>query len=205
MKKPSLCFLLPMLTAAALFPQSTMADVEYKKDIKPIFEKRCTECHNEKMKKPKGGYVFDNVERIKTEIGPSFLIRPGDSGNSDLMGMVTRANKDHPMPPDAKDALSPKEIKTLKEWIDAGAVIDAPAGAAKTGGSGLAPRTAATAVMDWTNTEGKVIKASMVKINGDKVTLKMGSKEYVLPLSSLSEESQKQALKAAGEIAVKGL
>ena len=196
---------LSILSALCLLTAPLYAGTDYKKDIKPIFEKRCVECHNQKMKSPKGGYVFDNVDRIKTEIGPSFLIRPGDPGNSDLMSMVTRANKDHPMPPDAKDALSPKEIKTLSDWIKEGALIDAPSGGiAKTGsGSSLPARSGLPVVKDWTNKEGKPIKAAFVKMIGEKVTLRMGGKDYEIPLSSLSEESQKLAMKTAGEMAVK--
>ena len=195
----------PIFPALCLLAAPLHAGTDYKKDIKPIFEKRCVECHNQKMKSPKGGYVFDNVDRIKTEIGPSFLIRPGDPGNSDLMTMVTRANKDHPMPPDAKDALSPKEIKTLSDWIKEGALIDAPAGGiARTGSSSSLPaRSGLPVVKDWTNKDGKPIKASFVKMIGEKVTLRMGGKDYEIPLSSLSEESQKLAMKTAGEMAVK--
>lgn len=187
------------LISSALLCSSLTAGVDYKKDIKPIFEKRCVECHSMKMKKPKGGYKFDDDSSIKNEIGPSFLIRPGDAGNSDLMGMVTRANKDHPMPPDKGDALNAREIKLLRDWIDSGASMDS---GSSSGTSSLPTRTAPTE-QAWTNKDGKIIKAVFVKILGDKLTLKMGNKNYELPLNSLSEDSQKLALKTAGEMTVK--
>lgn len=186
-----LCSLLPVSTA--------LAGPDYKKDIKPIFEKRCVECHSTKMKQPKGGYKFDDDASIKSEIGPSFLIRPGDPGNSDLMGMVTRANKDHPMPPDKEDALSAREIKILSEWIKEGALMESNA----TAGSSSLPARPANTIKEWTNKDGKVIKAVFVKMRGDKVTLKMANKNFEVPLQSLSEESQKLAMKTAGELAVK--
>ena len=188
-----------LLVCSAFTISLGMAGPDYKKDIKPIFEKRCVECHSTKMKKPKGGYKFDDDASIKNEIGPSFLIRPGDPGNSDLMGMVTRANKDHPMPPDKADALSAREIKILSEWIKQGALMESNAIA---GSSSLPPRPANT-VQEWTNKEGKVIKAVFVKLHGEKVTLKMANKNFEIPLQSLSEESQKLAMKTAGELAVK--
>ena len=124
--KPSLAAMhCRSLLTLLLLTHAASAGMDYKKDIKPIFEKRCVECHSMKMKKPKGGYKFDDDASIKNEIGPSFLIRPGDPGNSDLMGMVTRANKDHPMPPDAKNALSAREIKVLRDWIESGASMEA--------------------------------------------------------------------------------
>lgn len=200
MRRPTQLLLSSII--AASFTTSAEADIDYKKDVKPIFVKRCVECHNEKMKSPKGGYVFDNDARIKTEIGPSFLIRPNDPGNSDLMGMVTRANKDHPMPPDESDALSPREIKILSEWIKEGALMEPASGVAKSSSS-LPARSGQPVVQDWTNKEGKPIRAAFVKMIGEKVTLRMGNKDYVVPLNTLSEESQKLAMKTAGEMAVK--
>jgi hypothetical protein len=194
--------LLPLLIIT-LSPVVIYADVDFKKDVMPIFEKRCVECHSSKSKKPKGGYKFDDISSIKSEIGPSFLIRPGDPGNSDLMRMVTRANKDHPMPPDESDALSPREIKVLTEWIQEGALIEPAAGGSKPA-SGLANRPGTPTLQEWTNAEGKVIKAVLVRLIGDKVTLRMNGREFELALTSLSEDSQKQALKTAGEMAVKG-
>lgn len=189
-----------MVGTLSFLPMLHAAEIDYKKDIQPIFNQRCVECHSEKMKKPKGGYVFDNPARIKTEIGPSFLIRPGDPGNSDLMSMVTRANKDHPMPPDKADALTAKEIKTLSTWIREGALMEPPApGTAKP----TPLRPTSPDLQDWTNQEGKVIRAAFVKMIGNKVTLRMSGREYILPLNSLSDESQKQAMKAAGEMALR--
>ena len=53
--------------------------------------------------------------------------------------------------------------------------------------------------MDWTNTEGKTIKAGFVRIDGESVVLKLptNGQEIPYPLSKLTAESQAQA-KAAG-------
>ncbi len=175
--------------------------VDFKKDIRPILEKRCYSCHSEKAKKEKGGYAFDNEERVKQEIGPSFLIRPGDPGNSDFMAKVTRVDK-HAMPPDAKDALSSSEIKKLRTWIEEGAVVDGGSNVASKSSSGLMPRTETpphSQPMNWTNAEGKTIRASFVKIIGEKITLRMANgKSYEIAMSTLSADSQLQARKAAG-------
>ena len=179
-----------------------VADTDFKRDVKPIFEKRCVECHSTKMKRPKGGYTFDDDASIKGEIGPSFLIKPGDPANSVLMEMVNRTAKDHNMPPDDKDKLTPRELKILNTWIEEGANMEKSSGVAK---SGLGPASSSLpSVQDWTNKEGKIIKASLVKITGDNVTLRMSGKEYTMPLSSLNEDSQKKAMKLAGEMTVKG-
>ncbi len=188
---------LSWLILAPLLVLPAVADTDYKREVKPIFEKRCVECHSAKMKKPKGGYKFDDDESIAKEIGPSFLIKPGDSATSTLMEMVNRTAKDHKMPPDEKDKLSPKELKTLTAWIQEGANMDKTTG----------PKTAASVLpeqQEWTSADGKKIKATLVKIIGDKVTLKMAGKDYLMPLSGLNEASQAQAYKLAGEQAVRG-
>jgi hypothetical protein len=186
------------LTSGLIIP--SVAETDYKKDVKPIFEKRCVECHSTKMKKPKGGYKFDDDASIKNEIGPSFLIKPGDPATSALMEMVNRTAADHHMPPDKSDALTPRELKILTAWIEEGANME------KSGSKGGLPPAANNlpTIQEWTNKDGKVIKAALVKITGDSVTLKMAGKDYTMPLSSLNEESQKLALKRAGEMAVKG-
>ncbi|MEC9123145.1 MAG: hypothetical protein VX969_03290, partial [Verrucomicrobiota bacterium] len=50
---------------------------------------------------------------------------------------------------------------------------------------------------EWTNSEGKTIRAKFVSANAQTVTLSMGGKVYVLKLSSLSSESQALASELA--------
>lgn len=52
----------------------------------------------------------------------------------------------------------------------------------------------------WTNSEGKVIEADLVRVDGDRVVLVMKGKEYAIPLASLSDEDQKFARKEAVRI-----
>jgi hypothetical protein len=193
------CFLLAY--ACPLLLGGTVQAADFHKDVLPIFEKKCASCHSEKKgKKPKGGYVFDEIADIKSNIGSSFLIRPNDAGNSDLMGMVTRANKDHPMPPDDKDALSAGEIKKLREWIEAGAEIPDKSGKGSTSGSSSATTSklpAAVPVEDWTSSDGKSIKASLVKCMSGIVVLRLANgKNAEIPLSRLNQECQERAIRS---------
>lgn len=50
---------------------------------------------------------------------------------------------------------------------------------------------------EWTNSEGRTIRAKFVSANAQTVTLSMGGKVYVLKLSSLSSESQALASELA--------
>ena len=54
-------FVLALL--ALFYPLSSWA-VEYERDIMPIFEKKCGECHSNASGKAKGGLKFDDPEHF---------------------------------------------------------------------------------------------------------------------------------------------
>jgi len=84
------------------------------------------------------------------------------------------------MPPEGKGRpMSTGEIAKLKEWIESGAAIGDGAPAMEEGDKpveGLAKRPDPIAG-DWTNTSGKTIKATLVRVEGDKAILRMGTKD----------------------------
>jgi hypothetical protein len=104
------------------------ANVDFKKDILPIFESRCVKCHkapheeNGKMQKPKGDLQLDAAWAILKggEDGP--IVKPGNSAKSALIEVVTLpVDDDKFMPPQNKgEPLKPEEIAKLKAWIDEG-------------------------------------------------------------------------------------
>lgn len=172
--------------------------VDFKKDIRPILKARCYECHNASMKQPKAGYVFDDLKKLANDIGPKGQIVPGDPERSNLLDLVSR-EKDR-MPPGSKEPLTAKEVKLLREWIEEGASLDGSTPATKPG-AGLAPRTPEAApapLQDWTNAEGKTIKARYVRMSGDAVVIKTAeNKSFKVPLTKLNASSQEQAKAAA--------
>jgi len=113
-------FLASALLALVLSPQpATAAAPDFKRDILPIFEGRCYECHG--PMKDKGGLRFD---RKATAFGGSdsgkAVIVAGKSGESPLIRHVTSHEPDFMMPPKG-ERLSESQIAALKKWIDAGA------------------------------------------------------------------------------------
>lgn len=175
--------------------------VEFESDILPIFQSKCAKCHMDGSSK--GGVALDS-DKIGKEIGPGKAIVPGDSEKSDLVGRVTlpEDDDDH-MPPMGKGRpLSEKEIGTLKEWIQAGAAV----GGEKPAMEESKPDTGFTKRPDpidgnWTNKDGKTIKATLVRVEGDKAILRMNGKDYPYPIGNLSAESQaiiKEFAKASG-------
>jgi Planctomycete cytochrome C len=188
---------LPLCLTAFFTAASIAGAVDFKKDIRPILKAKCYACHSEEAKKEKAGYVFDNLERFAGDIGPKGQIVPGDPERSNFLDLLTR-DKD-PMPPDGKDRLTPDEIKKVRQWIEEGASLDGAAPTAKKpSSSGLAPREPEVPLQDWTNTEGKTIKARYVRISGEAVVIRTAdNKSYKVPLAKLSPASQDQAKAAA--------
>lgn len=184
------------LSAALLsLPVAAAHAVDFKREIQPILKAECYKCHSEEAGKEKGGFVFDNLERFAKDIGPGRTIEPGNLKESHFyQTLVIELDDDAHMPP--KKNLPEASIAKIKQWIEEGASLDgskkpaAPSTAAATT-SGL---SAPPAVQSWTNTEGRVIQAAMMKLEGDAVVLRMPNGQiYNYPLSKLSPESQAQA------------
>ncbi len=121
----SLCASLALVLSVSaadkkLPPPSTQKGVTFAKDIKPIFDRACAECHGEK--KQKGKLRLDTLENSlkASENGKSVL--PGKSADSSLVKAVARVNEDDAMPPEGKGKpLSAAEIGLIRAWIDQGA------------------------------------------------------------------------------------
>ncbi len=61
---------------------TSVLNVEYHRDIRPIFERSCVACHSAKSGEPAGGLVLDNDQRAKDRTGPGTyhtLVHPQDS------------------------------------------------------------------------------------------------------------------------------
>lgn len=190
-----------LLLSALLTVAGGARAVDFKKDVRPILKAKCYGCHSEEAKKEKAGYVFDNLERFAGDIGPKGQIVPHDPERSNFLDLVTR-DKD-PMPPSGKERLSPAEIKVLRQWIEEGASLDG-SGGGKPGGKssgGLPtrqPEAPPAPLQDWTNTEGKTIKARYVRMSGEAVVIKTAeNKSFKVPLAKLSPATQDQAKAAA--------
>ncbi len=99
---------------------STWAAVDFVKEIKPIFEDRCLDCHSAEEKK--GGVVLASYfgAHRPGDSGEAILT-PGATGESLLIHVITATDKKRRMPPKG-NALTPGQIATLKQWVAEGAV-----------------------------------------------------------------------------------
>jgi hypothetical protein len=180
-----------LLPAVVLLSQaSALLAVDFKREIQPILKAECYKCHSEEAGKEKGGFVFDNLERFAKDIGAGRTIEPGNLKDSHFYTtLIVPEDDDAHMPP--KKTLPETSLAKIRQWIEEGAPLDGSKAPAVAAASAL---PAAPVVQSWTNTEGKVIQAAMVRLEGEFVVLKMANGQtYNYPMSKLSAASQEQA------------
>lgn len=177
--------------SAFVFSLAPVSAVEFEADILPIFEAKCAKCHMEGSSK--GGVALDAAD-ISKEIGDGKAIVPGDVEKSDLLKLVSLPEDDGDrMPPAGKGApLRDNEIAKIKEWIEAGA----PVGGEKPGmkeeekpAGGLTKRPDPIEG-NWTNKEGKVINATLIRVDGENAVLLKDGSEFKYPVANLSAADQ---------------
>src|SRR5258708_11886546 len=110
---------------------ATTAKVDFVRDVQPILEQHCYECHG--PDKQMNGFRLDR-RRDAMRGGTLPVIGPGSSKSSRLYLRLTGTSYGHQMPFE-EEPLTSAEITTIKDWIDQGAAL---AGSA-TGGVGGAP------------------------------------------------------------------
>ncbi len=91
----------------------------FEKEVQPILERRCYECHSHAGGKAKGGLVLDSKSGWQTggEGGPALV--PGDVEASHLIRAVRHVDDQLKMPP--KEKLPAVEIAVLEKWVKLGA------------------------------------------------------------------------------------
>ena len=105
-------------------PPAAKTGLTYEKDIKPIVEKSCVNCHG--PEKPKSKYRVDSREAlIKGGSSDEAAVKPGKSAESIVVHYVADLVLDMEMPPtDKRDKypqLTKDQIGLLRAWIDQGA------------------------------------------------------------------------------------
>jgi hypothetical protein len=110
--------LLGPASSAALAPKPTrMSTVDFWKEIMPVFQVSCIECHG--PTKQTSGFRADQRENFFSPRVGAPLVVPGDAAGSRLLSIVSgkqpgiKAVAAHQLPPD--------EIQLLKTWIESGA------------------------------------------------------------------------------------
>jgi hypothetical protein len=96
------------------------ANVDFERDIQPLFAEKCYSCHG--AEKQKGGLRLDRRKEALQGGDSGKAILPGKAGDSILIRNVSGVDPDSMMPPKGKgDPVTEKQLALLRAWIDAGA------------------------------------------------------------------------------------
>ena len=115
-----------MAELATKLPVAAKKTVSYSKDIEPLFEKTCLNCHGPK-KRPKGKFRIDTRELALKGGSEGVAIIPGKSDKSPLPYYITYQVVDYEMPPEGKKdypKLTKEEVGLVRAWIDQGVKYD---------------------------------------------------------------------------------
>ena len=104
--------------AETTLPPQTPAAVDFEKDVRPILEQHCYECHG--PKKSRGRLRLDSrASGLKGGVSGPVLV-PGDADRSLMVRRVLGLDGEDRMPLD-KDPLPDAQIAVLRHWIAQGA------------------------------------------------------------------------------------
>lgn len=101
---------------------SREASVSFQKDVKPILDKHCAECHLEGGAGVEAsGFQVGSYEAVMkgTKFGP--VVIAGDAASSSLYRLLAGKVDPSIQMPHGKQALDAKDIATIETWIDQGA------------------------------------------------------------------------------------
>lgn len=103
-------------------PALCAANIDFNRDIKPIFSDHCFACHGPDANQRKADLRLDQEAGAKHDLGGYAAIVEGKSNESVLMERLLTTDEDDLMPPaDFNKPLSPEQIELIRQWIDEGA------------------------------------------------------------------------------------
>ncbi len=113
--------ILIFFTALQLAPLavSETAALDFHKEILPVLERRCFDCHG--ADKQKSGLRVDSRAALLKGGDFGAAIVPGDAAGSHLVEVIVSSDDDVKMPPKG-ERLTIAEIESLKKWIAQGAL-----------------------------------------------------------------------------------
>jgi hypothetical protein len=109
-----------LATSSAVLAAGKM---DFNRDVQPILSDYCFNCHGPDKGNRKGDLRLDVEKEAKAKHDDGTPIIPHRSAESDIIKRILTTDSDDVMPPlKSKKKLTAKQIETLKQWIDEGAV-----------------------------------------------------------------------------------
>jgi hypothetical protein len=115
-----------LLAAAAMaligVTRAAEQSVNFSREIRPILSEYCFACHGPDEEQRKAKLRLDTKEGMLASKDDVHIVKPGASGESELIKRLITEDEDDVMPPPkAGKKLTAEQISLLKKWIDEGA------------------------------------------------------------------------------------
>lgn len=104
--------------------------IDFKRDVQPIFETRCYECHGPLRRR--AGLRLDDKESVVNGGESGARLLGGDTASNELYLRVISQDEDYVMPR-KRERLSPGQAETIRRWVEQGTPW--PDDAGRTGGA----------------------------------------------------------------------
>ena len=114
---PVIILCLVWISVWTTFGRGEDADKLFKDSVRPLFERKCFQCHSSKADELKGNLKLETVESILKggDQGPAVV--PGDTENSFLLRAIRFQVEDFQMPPSGR--LSDADVALVEKWVKA--------------------------------------------------------------------------------------
>ncbi len=119
---------LACLAASFVAGTASAQNVDFEKEVLPILENRCTECHRAafqdargRTRRPKADLRFDGKHWILRGSGDGPVLVPGKPEQSSMYTMTVLPADDLDIMPAKGDPLTKDQTETLRRWIEQGA------------------------------------------------------------------------------------
>lgn len=128
--------------------------VEFKRDVLPILQQHCFECHSEH--ESEGDFRLDSETALRQGGHTGALILGDSAESSELFLRLISEDPELRMPPKEFAPLEPDQVEILRDWIDAGAQWPESA-------SAQAPATELPAASNWVGEQLEFLKQAIVQ------------------------------------------
>jgi hypothetical protein len=110
--------MLGVLQLSLISKAAAQDEIDFVKQVKPILESHCLECHGEIEKDGE-----ENDFKISDRDDALDFIGSDGAEDSDLFYLIVSDDEDEIMPPPEHSKLTEAQIKVLRDWIDQGRFV----------------------------------------------------------------------------------
>ena len=108
-----------LVVAVAMGLQRSWSNVEFNRDVRPILNDNCLQCHGGVRKKAGLSFLFEDEAFAPLESEETAIVR-GDARASEMIRRITHHDPEERMPAE-EDPLTKAEVDVLRRWINQGA------------------------------------------------------------------------------------